>query len=125
MKSYNVTIQSIKREYTKLNNLLFGGTLPKAKEINFVCKKLDSDTFASCSVKDEEIYITMERKYITKNLFRKILAHEMVHLYQAIKYNKMDHGKTFFEMKDMFDYCGIYLAECYSIFDSDYYDDID
>ena len=37
----------------------------------------------------------------------------------------MDHGKTFFEMKDVFDYCGIYLADSYSIFDSDYYDDID
>ena len=49
-------------------------------------------------------------EYGNRNFFITILAHEMVHVYEAVYYDKMTHGPTFFAFREDFHKAGLELS---------------
>lgn len=99
----------LKHEYEKLNDLLFNGELPKLQggpvrmEMAWSQKKSAHGTTQSWVEKSTgklvKIVITVSKFFDVKyRLFRDVLAHEMIHVYQAVnRVNEANgnHGPVF------------------------------
>jgi DNA-binding sugar fermentation-stimulating protein len=84
-----------------INTAAFKDELPTPDKI--VVRKLNGK-WGICegSRKTKNCVITINSKIPNKTFFLATIAHEMVHHYQWVKTNDVNHGKTFKEWKEFF-----------------------
>lgn len=111
---YNPTIRSIKREYSLLNKKVFGGVLPISSKIEFQIGNM-LGTLGICKyiISRSSLVIKLLPVFRDRKLFVAILAHEMVHVFEFTRYQKMTHGPKFYKWKSLFAEHGIVLAKKY------------
>lgn len=107
---YRPSVKGIRRNYTRLNRILFQNSLPPSKEINFQIGGISTRSWAYCESSNTGIKVKFLPEYQNLDFFLTILAHEMVHVYEAIYYGKMTHGPKFFEFREIFSNHGIVLS---------------
>jgi len=61
----------------------------------------------------DALVVKLRPAFRDRELFINILAHEMIHVYEFTKYQRMTHGPKFFEWKPLFAQHGILLAKKY------------
>ena len=106
---YRPTIRSIKRSYSILNREIFSNKLPKSSELSFQIGKV-ANCWGYCKKEKDQIIVKLLPEYGNRNFFITILAHEMVHVYEAVYYDKMTHGPTFFAFREDFHKAGLELS---------------
>lgn len=112
--AYQPTVRSAKRAYTELNRQLFDGQLPPSNAITFEIGNITLKWWAYCVAENDYIKIKLLPQYKNRKFFVNILAHEMVHVWEHLNYNKMTHGPRFFEFKEVFIENGFDLSGTYS-----------
>lgn len=114
---YQTKESVLKREYGKLNNLLFDGKLPKRRHSFCVMKKKYVwahyipciQTFSKTEYRSG--LFEMNEAYRSKAHMLEILAHEMVHHYQwTVELIDPNHGNSFNEWKSIFSERGFNLS---------------
>jgi AAA+ ATPase superfamily predicted ATPase len=100
---YVPTNDAIKHWFRFINREAFGSELYEFRDIEI---RRRHGCWAECTGdtdrKTGEKYssLCMNHNFKSEKHFIEVLAHEMVHHYQWIYYETMDHGQTFFEWKD-------------------------
>ena len=101
--NYSPTRKDVRRWHGILNQIIFGGIVPKFRNIEI--KKVPGQFAAVLpkkKKKTKERYADLEidTEFEDFKSFIMILAHEMIHAWQWINFEKMPHGKTFFQWKE-------------------------
>jgi hypothetical protein len=106
------TVDECEYWFKIINKEVFESILPDFDDI--IIKRLRG-AWAYCpmyfSIPDKEIIAELEMNNYVKNHthFLNVLAHEMVHLYQAHTYRDSNHGPTFYEWRPRFQEFGLFL----------------
>lgn len=98
--------------FNLINLEIFHGELPKFKEIELSPRR---GYWGKCEGYDDNgifywCILKLHDKFRSKHHFIEVLAHEMVHFYEWVNYNKMTHGKTFQEWKPILENYNINLT---------------
>jgi hypothetical protein len=115
IEPFKPTQLQIIRAYGMINQCIFGNAL-----IRPVLKtRYMNDAYGMCYAilcdgKEPKIKpycqrIVLTPRFESKKHFIEVLAHEMVHQYQAEMQNRMDHGRTFWAWREKFARFGIRL----------------
>lgn len=112
---YKPTVRSVRRAYTQLNRLLFQNQLPPSSQIHIQISYIKLPWWAYCQHRDSRGFkIHLLPSYRSRDFFMSILAHEMVHVDQYIRYQNMTHGPTFFRFRKVFQRNGLVLKRAYA-----------
>lgn len=126
-KKYKPSLEELISEYKHLNEQIFENQLfnPGKTVILRQVSKL-KDAYGDCGVyngikyvdnfdiSNDVIVVRMLKSYRDYMFCRAILAHEMIHVYQFIKYGESDHNELFFnEFKNQIQEYQIPLSEKY------------
>jgi len=112
---YKPTVRSVRRAYTQLNRLLFRDRLPASRLIDVRISYIKLPWWAYCQHRDSRGFkIHLLPSYRSRDFFMSILAHEMVHVDQYIRYQNMTHGPTFFRFRKVFQRNGLVLKRAYA-----------
>jgi len=112
------TIKDVRKWHGVLNEAVFDGVVPKFYDIVIV-DKLPRQFAATMALKDKKVpdkrfaRLEINPRFPSFKKFIIILIHEMIHCWQWICENRMDHGKTFFQWKEKLKDQGIPLSEKY------------
>lgn len=125
-RKYNPSIEDLVLEYKFINELIFKNQLFNPGKIVVIKQKQLKNSWADCgshngkkyqdtfNILTDKIIIRMIKSYPDYLFCRSILAHEMIHVYQFIKYGKTDHNNLFYnEWKECFMKYQIPLSEKY------------
>jgi len=92
-----VTERKVQFWFNVINAAIFDNRLPKFHEIEIGNYK----TFhALCECDDVTYTLKIKSKFENRKRFVEVIAHEMIHLYEWVEYQKMTHGKDFYEWKN-------------------------
>lgn len=95
--SIEVTERKVQFWFNVINAAIFNNKLPKFHQIEIGTYK----TFhALCECDDTTYTLKIKSKFESRKRFVEVIAHEMIHLYEWVEYQKMTHGKDFYEWKD-------------------------
>ena len=102
---FEPTVRQTKIWFTKLNNKLFGGELPRPMGVEIRRRR---DIWGECApwyVDNKFIGadINLTNKFRSKEHFLSILAHEMVHLYQFTVGDTAAHNEMFYSFRETFE----------------------
>jgi len=125
-RKYNPSIEDLITEYKHINELIFKNQLFNPGKIVMIKQSQLKKCWGDCGSHDgkkyvntfnvvtDKIIIRMLKSYPDYLFCRAILAHEMIHVYQFIKYGSSDHNELFYnEWKDFFKEYQIPLSENY------------
>ena len=111
-KEVEVTEQLLTYWWRIFNVSLFDKKLPFPRKL--IIKDFNYNFLGYCSpVKDENnVRMGIRRTFYDKETFLTVLVHEMVHQYQHVTEQNMNHGKSFFAFQDKIKkYYGLELSE--------------
>jgi predicted SprT family Zn-dependent metalloprotease len=95
--SIEVTERKVQLWFNIINAAIFNNRLPKFHEIEIGSYR----TFhALCECDDATYTLKIKSKFESRKRFIEVIAHEMIHLYEWVEYEKMSHGKNFYEWKN-------------------------
>lgn len=97
--SIEVTERKVQFWFNVINTAIFKNKLPKFHVVEVGEYK---DFHALCECDDITYTLKIKAKFENKKRFIEVLAHEMIHLHEWTEYQKMSHGKNFFEWKNIF-----------------------
>lgn len=95
--SIEVTERKVQFWFNVINAAIFDNRLPKFHEIEIGNYK---DFHALCECDDTTYTLKIKSKFENRKRFVEVIAHEMIHLYEWVEYQKMTHGKDFYEWKN-------------------------
>lgn len=105
---YRPTKHSITRWFNILNDVVFSNALDKFKTITI---KQMKKAWGEChGNEDETCDLIIHNRFNSKQQFIEVLGHEMIHQYQWLYENDMDHGESFFAWKKIFNNCNLELS---------------
>lgn len=112
---YETTVEDCQKWFNILNRELFNSSLPKVHEIDIRWRR---GAHAWYDYEESEpgtgtSRLLMNKRYKSKQFFVEVLAHEMVHHYQYINNEEVDHGSSFIKWRDKFNKKGLNLVEAY------------
>lgn len=112
---YETTVEDCQKWFNILNRELFNNSLPKVHEIDIRWRR---GAHAWYDYEESEpgtgtSRLLMNKRYKSKQFFVEVLAHEMVHHYQYINNEEVDHGSSFIKWRDKFNKKGLNLVEAY------------
>lgn len=113
-KIYETTEYACKMWFNILNKEVFDNKLTPVDEIDIRWRRL-CHAFYEIEYKKENTRtkIGMSKKYKSKKFFVEVLAHELVHHYQALYNEPLGHGPSFVQWSDKFNRKGINLKAVY------------
>ena len=96
-----------------INQLTFGGKLPKWKNIRVTNLHR---AYAWCEAKDTpsglpRCHLLIHRKFPSFSTFFMVLAHELIHYAEYVEFRKLTHGKYFQTHKTIFQKYGIRITK--------------
>ena len=101
-KAFFPTKHLITRWFNIFNNEIFNNTIHPFHDIEI--KRKQGCHAETCAEEDKNgnVYgtLSISERFINKNEFLYTLAHEMIHQWQWIELNQLDHGKTFWKWKN-------------------------
>lgn len=104
---YSPTIRTIKDWFEVINDTIFNNAL---RPFDKIIVKSMGDYHAMFSwFDDNTTMLEIHRSFENEKVFVEILAHEMVHLYQGIHDEPVDHGPTFRKWREKFMHVGLTL----------------
>jgi len=92
-----VTERKVQFWFNVINTAIFNNRLPKFHEIEIGSFK---DFHAMCECDDVTYTLKIKSKFENRKRFVEVIVHEMIHLHEWVEYQKMTHGKDFFEWKN-------------------------
>lgn len=95
--SIEVTERKVQFWFNVINAAIFDNRLPKFHEIEVGNYKA---FHALCECDDTTYTLKIKSKFENRKRFVEVIAHEMIHLYEWVEYQKMTHGKDFYEWKN-------------------------
>lgn len=102
-----------KKEANKVNRLFF--RLP-ANSFKIRINRLEKECFAQVTKENDVIILQLNKSFKNYNLFRDIVAHEMIHVWQYVNgYIDEHHGKTFFSWKHAMSNFGYNIEATYEL----------
>lgn len=114
---YETTLRDCRKWMNILNEEIFGGKLPKIKDIDIRRRRncYAYYLYYPVSKGDDFRYykLCMKNNYPSKQFFVEILAHELIHHYQYINGQPLGHGPSFMAWKESFNKKGIKLVKVY------------
>ena len=112
---YKPTVRSVRRAYTQLNRLLFRDQLPPSAHVTVKISYIKLPWWAYCQHHEcGGFKIHLLPSYKSRDFFMSILAHEMVHIHEYMRYEQMTHGPTFFKFRKIFQRNGLMLKRAYA-----------
>jgi hypothetical protein len=106
---YRPTKYAVTRWFNILNDVLFSNSLDKFKTITI---KQMKRAWGECRGNDDQSCdLILHNRFNTKSEFIEVLGHEMVHHYQWLFEEDMDHGDTFFAWKKLFNKNNLELSK--------------
>ena len=108
IKPFKPTPLQMSRAWTLINDCVFNSKLKRpALKIRYLPSAYGMCYAILCDGKQPKIKpycqrIVLTPRFESKQHFIEVLAHEMVHQYQAEFQNRMDHGPTFWAWRDQF-----------------------
>lgn len=102
----------MKLTYTSLNKKVFNNFLPHSSDVEFDIKQYKK-TWALVCLQEKTLKIAVTSEFRNQRQFRKVLAHEMIHLVQYLDHGLVDHGPTFFQWTEKLERYGIELKQNY------------
>lgn len=116
-KTYETTEQDCQDWFNVLNEEIFDNKLAPLDEIDIRWRR-GTFAFYECvtDTKNDSFLRTrlcMNKKYKSKQFFVAILAHELIHHYQALYNEPLGHGPSFFRWSDKLNKKGIKLTKAY------------
>ena len=107
---YRPSVEDVREWFDILNEQIFGNKLPQIKDIWIQRLKGVHALYHYWSKKEnEEPELSFNKVFESKKLFVEILAHEMIHHFQAQYDEPVDHGDTFDAWSDNFKIKGLNL----------------
>lgn len=91
---YKVTEARIARNFKVINDQVFGGLLELSDIDEIDIDFLDTE-WGYCVDEGNEIILGMTNEFPSVRDFLNTLCHEMIHLYQIMNDEIVDHGETF------------------------------
>ena len=111
---YLPTLRSIRLNYSILNKKIFDGILPRSSDIEFQIGFMKGALGICMYIRSRDsLVVKLRPAFRDRQLFITILAHEMIHVYEFTRHQRMTHGPKFFEWKSLFAEHGIVLAKKY------------
>ena len=112
---YETTHEDCEHWFRILNRELFDNELVPLDEIEIKRRK---GVYAIYECYDEECEgvqyrLLMKDRYRSKKFFVEVLAHEMVHHYQALNDQPLGHGRTFLRWRKRLNEKGLQLVRAY------------
>jgi len=112
---YETTHEDCERWFRILNKELFDNELVPLDEIEIGRRK---GVYAIYECYDEvcegvQYRLVMKDRYRSKKFFVEVLAHEMVHHYQALNDQPLGHGRTFLRWRKRLNEKGLQLVRAY------------
>lgn len=114
---YETTEQDCREWFDVLNEEIFDNKLSPVDEIDIRWRR-GTFAFYECltDTKDDSFLRTrlcMNKRYKSKQFFVAILAHELIHHYQALHHEPLGHGPSFFRWSEKLNKKGIKLTKVY------------
>lgn len=111
---YQPTLRSIRLNYSILNKKIFDGILPRSTDIEFRIGVMKGALGICMYIRSRDaLVVKLRPAFRDRQLFISILAHEMIHVYEFTRHQRMTHGPKFFEWRPLFAQHGIVLAKKY------------
>lgn len=110
---YKPVEKQVRYYYTYFNKKLFSVKLPTSDEIQIEFLKSAEPKFAEVEYKNQKYILYIQRKYQNSYFFKCILLHEMIHIWQHLRYGTMDHGETFWNWERKLLDFGFFLKDKY------------
>lgn len=111
---YETTVEDCQEWFNILNRELFEGSLRPVDEIDIRWRRKAHAWYDYDEKKPNGVCkLLMNKKYKSKKFFVEVLAHEMVHHYQYTNGEKMGHGSSFMQWRDIFNKKGLNLVRVY------------
>lgn len=115
--TYETTEQDCHDWFNVLNEEIFDNKLAPLDEIDIRWRR-GTFAFYECvtDTKNDSFIRTrlcMNKKYKSKQFFVAILAHELIHHYQALYNEPLGHGPSFFKWSEKLNKKGIKLTKAY------------
>lgn len=112
---YETTHEDCEHWFRILNRELFDNELPPVDEIEIGRRK---GVYAIYECYDEvfegvQHRLILKDRYRSKKFFVEVLAHEMVHHYQALNDQPLGHGRTFYKWRKRLNEKGLQLVKAY------------
>lgn len=109
---YETTMEDCERWFKILNREIFDNELEPLDAIEIGRRK---GSYAIYEYFEDETYcrILMKDRYRSKKMFVEVLAHEMVHHYQALNDEPVGHGPTFHRWRKKLNKKGLQLVRAY------------
>jgi len=113
---YKTTREDCERWFRILNRELFDNELCPVDEIEIGRRK---GVYAIYECYDEkcedgvQYRLVLKDRYRSKKFFVEVLAHEMVHHYQALNDQPLGHGRTFLKWRKRLNEKGLQLVRAY------------
>ena len=116
-EEYETTIEDCQKWFRILNKEVFNNRLPPVDEIDIRWRRGQYAFYESVTDTTDPDYkvgrLCMNKRYKSKKFFVEVLAHEMVHHYQFIYDEPINHGPTFTAWYDKFNRKGLNLVRAY------------
>ena len=115
IEPFKPTPMQMTRAWNMINQCVFDGVLERpALKIRYLPEAYGMCYAILCDGREPKIKpycqrIVLTPRFESKKHFIEVLAHEMVHQYQAEFQNRMDHGPTFWAWRGKFARFGIRL----------------
>lgn len=113
---YETTEEDCRYWFHVINREIFGGTLPFPDRIDIRWRRNKmyayhlTEWMADGSIRTT---LAMSKKYRSKQFFIEVLAHEIVHHWQALNGEPLGHGPSFMSWESKFNSKGIPLVKGY------------
>lgn len=117
--TYETTYEDVKKWFRILNREVFDGSLRELDEIDIRWRRgtyaYYHFTYETDPKKPKYEYtkLCMNKRYKSKQFFVEVMAHELVHHYQFINGEPVNHGTTFCCWSDKFNKKGLKLYKAY------------
>lgn len=115
IRPFKPTPLQVSRAWALINDCVFDNVLERpALKIRYLPSAYGMCYAILCDGKEPKVKpycqrIVLTPRFESRKHFIEVLAHEMVHQYQAEFQNRMDHGPTFWAWRDKFARFGIRL----------------
>jgi hypothetical protein len=105
-----VTERRVQIWFNIINTVIFKNELPKFTEIQITnCKQYH----AMCECEGDQYKLSINSAFESKKRFLEVMVHEMIHLYDWVNYEQMNHGKLFFSWREKTKKYGLDLYKAY------------
>lgn len=114
---YETTQEDCERWFRILNREIFDNLLEPVDEIDIGRRKGSYAIYECYDDSEDKDYryckLLMKDRYRSKKMFVEVLAHEMVHHYQALHNEPVGHGPSFYRWRDKLNKKGLQLVRVY------------